>query len=250
MDIIPAIDIRGGRCVQLVQGDYGRETVFGDDPVAMAAHWVALGARRLHIVDLDGAREGRPVNDALVARIIQTAGVPVQVAGGVRDAAAIDRWAAAGARRIVAGTLAIDEPHVVEASARRHAGAIAIAVDARDGMVAVRGWLETSAMSAGSFIRDMMRRGIEHFVYTDISRDGMLEHPGFDGFGALLRETGIGRDDAAASVIYSGGITSVEDVERLATEYEIEGVIIGSALYTGRIDLHAAQRALSVGDDW
>jgi phosphoribosylformimino-5-aminoimidazole carboxamide ribotide isomerase len=248
--LIPAIDIRGGRGVQLVQGDYGRETVFGDDPVAMAQHWTGLGARRLHIVDLDGAREGRPVNDALVARIIESSGVPVQVAGGVRDAAAFDRWAEAGAARIIAGTIAVESPNVVEAAAKRHPDRVAVAVDARDGKVATRGWLETSAIDAAAFIVDMRARGVEHFIYTDISRDGMLEHPGFDAFAVLLRDTGLDREDSGATMIYSGGITSVEDIETLARDFDVEGVIIGSALYTGRIDLRAAQRALAVGDDW
>ncbi len=251
MDLIPAIDIRGGRCVRLVQGDYGRETIFGDDPLAMAQRWAAQGARRLHVVDLDAAKEGRPVNATLVARIIAETGARVQVAGGPRDGAAFDRWAEAGADRIVTGTLAVEQPEVVEAAAKRHPGKIAAAVDAREGRVAIRGWLQTSDVRVGDFIRDMARRGVAHFIYTDISRDGMMQHPDFEAFARVLDDGGLRpHDGEEAPVTYSGGITSVEDIRRLAAEFSIEGVIVGRALYDGRIDLRAAQRALAAGDDW
>ncbi|MDE3094520.1 MAG: 1-(5-phosphoribosyl)-5-[(5-phosphoribosylamino)methylideneamino]imidazole-4-carboxamide isomerase [Chloroflexota bacterium] len=251
MDLMPAIDIRGGRCVRLVQGDYGRETVFGDDPLAMAQRWVAQGARRLHVVDLDAAKDGRPVNAALIARIIAETGARVQVAGGPRDAAAFDRWADAGADRIVTGTLAVQQPDIVEAAARRHPGKIAAAVDARGGRVAIKGWLETSDLQVAEFIRDMVRRGVAHFIYTDISRDGTMAHPDFEAFARVLDDSGLRAEGGEeAPVIYSGGITSVGDIARLATEFSIEGVIVGRALYDGRIDLRAAQRVLVSGDDW
>ena len=249
MDLIPAIDIRGGRCVRLVQGDYARETVFGDDPVAMAQRWVDEGATRVHVVDLDGAKERRPVNDALVRRIIDETGARIQVAGGMHDAAVIDAWADTGADRIVVGTLAVEHPDVVEVAASRHGDKIVVAIDARDGKVAVKGWLETSSTPVDELMRDMARRGVRHFVYTDISRDGRMEHPDFASFRRVLEMSALAAGDGEAPVIYSGGVTSVDDIIELA-DCEIEGVIIGRALYDGSIDLRAARRALVVGDDW
>jgi phosphoribosylformimino-5-aminoimidazole carboxamide ribotide isomerase len=245
MEIIPAIDIRGGRCVRLVQGDYGRETVFGDDPVAMAKRWVASGARRLHVVDLDGAKEGRPVNDDLVGRIVRESGADVQVAGGVRDAAAIDRWAAAGAARIVLGTVAVEQPDAVAAAVARHGDKIAVAVDVKGGKAAVRGWLETSETPAADFVRATARRGVRHFIYTDISRDGMMQHIDFEALHAMLQvlaDTG-----TSARMIYSGGVTSIQDIIALST-HDLEGAIVGRALYDGRIDLQQAILALATGD--
>lgn len=252
MDIIPAIDIRGGRCVRLVQGDYDRETVFGVDPIAMAMHWASQGATRLHVVDLDAAKEGRPVNDAIIRRIVMEAQIPVQVAGGVRDHAAIHRWADCGADRIVVSTLAVEQPAEVERAMVKHRDKIAVAVDARGGKVAVKGWLETSALPVAEFIRDMAARGVRRFIYTDIDRDGMMEHPDFDELGAIaavVGEAAAHAADAPAPLILGGGITSVEDIVALS-QYDVEGVITGRALYDGRIDLRAAQRALAVGDDW
>jgi phosphoribosylformimino-5-aminoimidazole carboxamide ribotide isomerase len=252
MEIIPAIDIRGGRCVRLEQGDYGRETVFGVDPVAMAVHWVAQGATRIHVVDLDAAREGRPVNDAVIRRIVAEAGVPVQVAGGVRDHAAIHRWADAGADRIIVGTLAVEQPDEVERAVLRHRDKIAVSVDARGGKVAVKGWLQTSELSVEQFVRDMASRGVRRFIYTDIDRDGMMAHPDFAELGAVARLVASATDggrDSPAPLVLGGGVTSVDDIVALS-EFEIEGVITGRALYDGRIDLRAAQRALAVGDDW
>jgi phosphoribosylformimino-5-aminoimidazole carboxamide ribotide isomerase len=245
MDIIPAIDIRGGKCVQLVQGDYARETVFGVDPVAMAQHWVSQGAKRLHVVDLDAAKEGRPVNDAVIRRIVVQAGVPVQVAGGVRDHAAIHQWVESGAQRVVIGTLAVERPEVIEKAMVKHGDAIAIAIDARGGKAAVKGWLETSDTTVEAFIHSMTALGVRHFIYTDISRDGMLQHP---DFGVAKDVIGIIADTGApATLIYSGGVTSIEDVITL-NEYDLEGAIIGTALYDGRIDLEAAQLALATGN--
>ena len=249
MELIPAIDIRSGRCVRLVQGDYERETVFGDDPVAIAQRWVDEGATRIHVVDLDGAKERRPVNDAIVRRIIDETGARIQVAGGMRDATVIDAWADTGADRIVVGTLAVEQPDVVEAAARRHGDKILVAIDAREGTVAVKGWLETSAMPVNALMRDMVRRGIRHFVYTDIARDGRMEHPDLASFRRVLVASGVATNNGEAPVIYSGGVTSIDDVIELA-DCEIEGVIIGRALYDGSIDLRAARRALAVGDDW
>jgi phosphoribosylformimino-5-aminoimidazole carboxamide ribotide isomerase len=252
MEIIPAIDIRNGRCVRLQQGDYGRETVFGVDPVGMAQHWVAQGASRLHVVDLDAAREGRPVNDAIIRRIITDAGVPVQVAGGVRDHAAIHRWAESGADRIVVGTLAAEQPAEIDRAMVKHRDKIVLSVDARGGCIAVKGWLETTEHSVAEFIRDMARRGVVRFIYTDIDRDGMMEHPDFDELREVARVVADAtprHQDAPAPLVLGGGITSIEDIVTLS-QLDIEGVITGRALYDGRVDLRAARRALAVGDDW
>jgi phosphoribosylformimino-5-aminoimidazole carboxamide ribotide isomerase len=252
MEIIPAIDIRGGRCVRLEQGDYDRETVFGVDPVAMAVHWVAQGAARIHLVDLDAAREGRPVNEAVIRRIVSETGVPVQVAGGVRDHAAIHRWADAGADRVIVGTLAVEQPAEIERAMLKHRDKIAVSVDARGGRVAVKGWLETSDLSVEAFVRDMAGRGVQRFIYTDIDRDGMMEHPDFDelrGVARIVVDATATAGDAPAPLVLGGGITSVDDIVALS-DFDIEGVITGRALYDGRVDLRAAQRALAVGDDW
>lgn len=246
MDIIPAIDVRGGKCVRLVQGDYGRERVFNDDPVAQARLFAEQGARRLHVVDLDGAKEGRPVNGDVIAAIVAAApGMRVEVAGGVRDEAAAGRWLAAGADRVVLGTVAVRQPEMVAGAVQRHgAGRIAVAVDARDGMVAVQGWLETSDLSAETLMRKLAGHGVRHFIFTDIGRDGMLQHVDFAAFEGLL--------DAVAPlvdrgcVVYSGGVTSSDDVRRLAA-MRIEGAIIGTALYDGRITVQEALAAAETG---
>ena len=245
MDLIPAIDIRGGKCVRLVQGDYARETVFSDDPVAMATQWVEQGAGRIHVVDLDAAREGRPVNDAVIRRIVAESGADVQVAGGVRDAAAIDRWADAGAARIVIGTLAVEQPAAVEAAARKHAGRIAVAIDVKGGRPAVKGWLESADASAEDLVRDLARRGVRHFIYTDISRDGLMQHLDYASLRRMLHV--LAETDTPSTLIYYGGVTSIEDVIAL-NEYGLEGAIVGRALYDGRIDLRAALDALATGN--
>jgi len=244
MDVIPAIDIRGGKCVQLKQGDYARETVYGVDPVAMAQHWVSQGARRLHVVDLDAARDGGPGNEAIVARIVRQAGVPVQVAGGVRDHVAIHRWIDSGAQRVVIGTLAIEQPEVVEKAMVKHGDKIAIAIDARGGKAAVKGWLETSELTVEAIVRDLTSRGAQHFIYTDIARDGMLEHLDAAAFKQVVDLVRGSRADS--TLIYSGGVTATDDLLALAP-YGLEGAIVGTALYDGRIDLEDAHRALASG---
>jgi phosphoribosylformimino-5-aminoimidazole carboxamide ribotide isomerase len=241
MDVIPAIDIRGGRCVQLVQGDYARETIFGDDPVAMVEHWAARGARRLHVVDLDGAKDGHAVNGAAMRGIIAAARMPVQIAGGVRDEASIDGWLDAGADRVVVGTLAVEQPDVVARAAARHGERIAVAVDARDGRVAVRGWRHTSDVPVARFIDELAAAGVRHFIYTDIARDGMLAHIDFAHVAPVAEmvaaATGM---RGPAPLIYAGGVTSVDDLLALAP-LGIEGAISGTALYERRFELEDAQ---------
>jgi len=236
MDVIPAIDLRGGRCVRLLQGDYDRERVFSDDPVAMARRWEEQGAPRLHVVDLDGAREGRPVNDATVRAIIEAVGVPVQVAGGVRDLDAVEGWLAAGADRVVLGTAAIRNANLPAEAARRHGERIVVSIDARDGMVAVEGWTETTGERADAVLQRLAALGVPRFVYTDINRDAMLQSPNFEAIAALVAATD-------ASIIAAGGVGEVAHLVRLA-ELGVEGAIVGMALYDGRVALPEALAAV------
>lgn len=236
MEVIPAIDLRGGRCVRLVQGDYDRELVFSDDPVAVAQHWAELDAPRLHVVDLDGAREGRPVNDGVAREIIDAVDVPVQVAGGVRDLDAVGRWLAAGADRVVLGTAAIREPDFAAEACRRHGERIAVSIDAREGIAAVQGWTESSGQRADELLRRFAELGVARFVYTDIGVDGTLTAPNYAAIEALVGTT-------EASIIAAGGIAAVEHLIRLAA-LGVEGAIVGRALYDGGLDLAEALAAV------
>jgi phosphoribosylformimino-5-aminoimidazole carboxamide ribotide isomerase len=236
VEVIPAIDLRGGRCVRLVQGDYDRELVFSDDPVAMAQHWAERGARRLHVVDLDGAREGRPLNDAVARDIVAAVDVPVQVAGGVRDLDAVERWLAAGADRVVLGTQAIRDPEFAAEACRRHGERIAVSIDARDGIAAVQGWTESSGQRADELLLRFADLGVARFIYTDISVDGTLTAPNYAAIEALVRAT-------TAAIISAGGIAAVEHLVRLAA-IGVEGAVVGRALYDGGLDLAAALTAV------
>jgi len=234
MEIIPAIDLRGGKCVRLVQGRYDRETVFSDDPVEMARRWEREGARRLHIVDLDGAREGQPRNLAVVEGIARAVEIPVQLGGGIRSEETARQALAAGVQRVIIGTAALDR-----ASARRMADALgealAAGIDARDGRVAVRGWLEMSEVKAVDLAREMAGLGIRWIVFTDIGQDGMLAGPNTSALRELVKAS-------RASIIASGGISSAADI-RAVKEAGAAGAIIGTALYTGRLSLKEALEA-------
>ncbi len=236
MDVIPAIDLRGGRCVRLVQGDYNRELSFLEDPVAVAHRWVSEGATRIHIVDLDGAREGRPVNDKTVKRIIDAVSMPVQVAGGIRDLDAVDRWLEAGADRVVLGTAAVREPELAAEASRRHGGRVVVSIDARDGLVATEGWTEATEQPAEELANRLAELGVQRFVYTDIARDGTLTSPNFEAVESLVKAT-------PAPVIAAGGVAEVTHLVRLA-ELGAEGAIVGLALYDGRVDLREALAAV------
>lgn len=237
MDVIPAIDLRGGRCVRLTQGDYDRETVFSDDPVETARRWTGQGATRLHVVDLDGAREGRPVNDAIVRGIITAVDVPVQVAGGVRDLDAIDTWLAAGADRVVLGTAAARDPDMAAEACRRHGERIVVSIDARDGLAAVEGWRESTSQRAADLLRELSELGVRRFVYTDIARDGKLTSPNYDAIAEMVAATD-------APVIAAGGVAEVAHLVRLA-ELGVEAAIVGMALYDGRLSLPDALAAVA-----
>ncbi len=237
-ELIPAIDLLGGRCVRLAQGDYDRATVYGEDPGATAAEFLAAGTRRLHVVDLDGARAGRAVNRAARAAILAAAvasGVPVQLGGGLRTLAAIEESLAEGIERAILGTAALRDPPLVREAARLFPGRIAVGLDARAGRVAVSGWLETSETTALEAARLFADAGVAALIYTDIARDGMGSGPDLDGAVALAAAVPI-------PVIASGGVGSLDHVRAAAARARdgVTGVIVGRALYTGAVDLAAA----------
>jgi phosphoribosylformimino-5-aminoimidazole carboxamide ribotide isomerase len=238
--VIPAIDIRGGQCVRLRQGDYARETVFSADPAETAARW-AEHARLLHVVDLDGARAGRLVNLEAIRRIVAAArekGADCELGGGVRSEADIEVALEAGVRRIVIGTKALKEPEWFAEMAGKYQGVLLLGLDAKDGKVATEGWLETSECRAVDLAQRFEELPIAGIVYTDIARDGMMEGPNFAAIEEMTKAT-------RHPVIASGGVTTIEDVRRLC-QLNVEGCIIGRALYEGTIDLAEAMEAGTV----
>jgi len=237
MEIIPAIDIRGGRCVRLYQGDFARETIFADDPVAVARSWQEAGAPRLHVVDLDGAREGWPVNADLVRRIVAAVRVPVQVGGGLRDKPSIDCYLDAGVDRVVVGTAAVKDRSLLTEVLAKHAQQIVVAVDARQGVVAIEGWQEETPLAAVELVSELAGLGVGRVIYTDALRDGTLEGPNFPAIKNLMAR-------ASVPVIYAGGVSSTGDLARLAS-LGLEGAIVGKALYTKDLDLREALEVLS-----
>jgi phosphoribosylformimino-5-aminoimidazole carboxamide ribotide isomerase len=235
-EVIPAIDLRGGQCVRLYQGNYDRETVYGADPVAMALHWQSLGATRLHIVDLDGARSGEQVNAPAVRAIVEAISVPVELGGGVRDLETIERWVEAGVDRVFLGTAAVTDPGLAATACQRFPGRIAAGADARDGRIAVRGWEESSGESVVDFARRLLANGVSAVTYTNIALDGTLAGPDVEGVRALVEA--IGPTDA--QIILAGGVGTIEHVQAAAAVPGLGGVIVGRALYEGTVDLQAA----------
>jgi phosphoribosylformimino-5-aminoimidazole carboxamide ribotide isomerase len=235
MQVIPAIDLRAGRCVRLRQGDFDQETIFGDDPAAMAARWQSEGATRIHLVDLDGAKEGHPINVEAVRDILGRVGVPCQLGGGIRDEATIAAWLESGIERVVVGTQALRDPEWFGHMARVYPDRLLLGLDARDGRVAAEGWLETSDVDALTLARRFDALPIAGIVYTDIARDGTLEGPNLGAIAAMARAV-------RTPVIASGGVGTLEDLHRLA-ELPIAGCIVGRALYDGRFTLRAALAA-------
>jgi phosphoribosylformimino-5-aminoimidazole carboxamide ribotide isomerase len=235
VEIWPAIDLRGGRCVRLQQGDYDRETVFGEDPVAMARHWVQQGAQRLHLVDLDGAREGVPVNLASVEGILQAVDVPCELGGGIRDEQTIRRLLDLELARLVIGTSAIRRPEWFQRMCRLFPGQLVLGIDARDGQVAIEGWLQTSGVAATELARRFAGEPLAAIVYTDITADGMMGGPNLEAIARM-------RSAVEVPVVASGGVGRVEDVARLAA-VPVAGCIIGRALYEGRLSLPEALAA-------
>jgi phosphoribosylformimino-5-aminoimidazole carboxamide ribotide isomerase len=239
-EVIPAIDLRGGKCVRLFQGDYDRETVYSEDPAAMALHWQELGAKRLHVVDLEGARSGHQANAAAVRAIVKAVSIPVQLGGGVRDLDVVSHWLSHGVDRVFLGTVAVTNHDLVRVACRRFAGHVGAGADARDGMIAVRGWEESTGESVVEFSKRLLNAGASALSYTNIALDGTLLGPDIDGMTALLQEIG-GTD---AQILLSGGVASVEDVVAASKVPGLGGVIVGRALYEGTIDLAAALAAI------
>jgi phosphoribosylformimino-5-aminoimidazole carboxamide ribotide isomerase len=235
MELWPAIDLRGGNCVRLLQGDYARETVFGKDPVAMVARFRAEGARRLHLVDLDGAKAGTAVQADLVRRMAAAAGVPCQVGGGIRTIEAAEGYLDAGLARVILGSVAVEDPSLVERLAAAHPGRIVLGLDARDGRVATRGWLDTSPLLAVDVARRHAALPLAAIVYTDIATDGTLAGPNLAALGEMLTV-------AAAPVIASGGIATLDDIRSVAA-LGCAGCIVGRALYDEAFTLSDALAA-------
>ena len=233
MEVIPAIDLRLGLCVRLFQGDYQQETVFSDEPVSVALAWQEQGAPRLHLVDLDGAAGGVPVNLEVITSIIHNLTIPVQIGGGIRDLATAESLLSAGADRVVIGTAAVENPSLVEDLCQKHGSQrVVIAVDAKDGLVAIKGWLESTEVKAQDLVEQMALLGVRRILYTDISRDGTLTEPNFEANADLVRTTDM-------AVLASGGIATLDHVRRLA-DTGAEGAILGRALYTEAFSLRDA----------
>jgi len=236
VQIIPAIDLKGGKCVRLYQGDYSQETVFSEDPVSMAQHWFSLGAQRLHIVDLDGAAAGELCHLDIIAEMVKVIDIPVQVGGGIRRIESIERLLDAGVARAILGTVAVANPDMIREAYQRFGEAIIVGIDAREGYVAVHGWQTGTTVTVLDLVEQMEALGTTRFIYTDILRDGTLSQPNFEAIKSLVEATGL-------PVIAAGGITSVGDLTRLG-HIGVEGSIVGKALYTGDIKLDEALAAL------
>jgi phosphoribosylformimino-5-aminoimidazole carboxamide ribotide isomerase len=238
--VIPAVDLRDGRCVRLREGRADAETVFSDDPVAMAQRWVEAGAERLHVVDLDGAFAGRSLNGAAVTAIRNAVDLRLQLGGGIRSRAAIDHWLTLGIDRIVLGTAALRDPGLVREAAADYPDRIVVGIDARDGHVAVEGWAETTDLGVVELARRYEDCGVAAIVYTDIARDGALVGVDADAVAVVARQIRV-------PLIASGGVSSLDDVAALKARKAtgISGIICGRALYDGRIDPVAALRLLS-----
>ncbi|SDH66276.1 1-(5-phosphoribosyl)-5-[(5-phosphoribosylamino)methylideneamino]imidazole-4-carboxamide isomerase [Alteribacillus bidgolensis] len=230
--IYPAIDIRGGKCVRLLQGDYDKETVYGDSPVDMAARFEKAGASWIHMVDLDGAKEKKRVNDEFVVKAAKELSANVQVGGGIRTAEDVAYYLENGVERVILGSVAVQHPDFAKEMLAKYKEKIAIGLDARDGYVAVNGWLETSEVTAVALGQKMAEYGAETFIFTDIAKDGMLSGPNVEAIAELAKATG-------KKVIASGGVSDLDDLKELAN-YRNEGVagaIVGKAIYTDKVDL-------------
>jgi len=237
MILYPAIDLKDGQCVRLLHGEMDKATVFGDDPAAQAARFVAAGAEWLHLVDLNGAFAGQPVNAAAVEAILARVGVPCQLGGGIRDMATITMWLEKGLSRVILGTVAVEDPALVREAARAFPGRVAVGIDAREGRVATRGWAAETDVLVTDLARSFEDAGVAAIIYTDILRDGAMKGPNIDATVALARAVTI-------PVIASGGVSTLDDLLRLRDTGAIAGAISGRALYDGAIDLGAALAAL------
>jgi len=237
--LFPAIDLKDGLCVRLQQGDPARATVFNRDPAAQAHAFESDGFRHLHVVDLDGAFAGKPMNGAAVERILETVGLCVQLGGGIRDMATVEGWLEKGVNRVIIGTAAVRDPALVKEAARRFPKRVAVGLDARDGKVAVEGWAATAELSALEIAKRFEDAGVAAIIFTDVSRDGMLKGLNLDATIALA-------DAISIPVIASGGLASIDDVKQLTEPraQKLEGAIVGRALYDGRLDAAEALKII------
>ena len=243
MNLYPAIDLKDGNCVRLLRGEMDAATVFNNDPGAQAKAFKDAGFKRIHLVDLNGAFEGKPVNASAVERILSATDVPSQLGGGIRDLATIEMWLSKGVGRVILGTIALRDPEIVKSACKAFPGQVAVGIDARDGMVAVEGWAETSETSALDLARKFEDAGVEAIIYTDIDRDGALQGVNVEATMQLAQQISI-------PVIASGGVASIKDIVDLLAVQDsgIEGVIIGRALYDGRIDPMEALKLVEQAD--
>jgi phosphoribosylformimino-5-aminoimidazole carboxamide ribotide isomerase len=242
MQVIPAIDLLDGKCVRLYQGDYNQASVFNDNPVEVALQWVAEGATCLHVVDLDGAKAGKSVNLSVIEAIATAINIPVQVGGGLRDREGVARLLQTGVQRAILGTVAVEKPELVTQLCQEFSNQIVVGIDARNGMVATRGWLETSEVAATDLAQRMAQQGVAAIIYTDIHRDGTLSGPNMDALRELAQAIEI-------PVIASGGVSSLTDLLSLLSleARGVTGVIVGRAIYTGDVSLKEAIRAVGEG---
>jgi len=233
--IIPAIDIKGGKCVRLEQGLMNKETIFSNNPEEMAFQWKRKGARRLHIVDLDGAVYGKTVNKKAIKKILDTVSIPVELGGGIRDLDTIQEYIDLGIDKIIIGTIAYKNPHLVEMACKRYPGKIIVSIDSKDNYVSVEGWTEPTSITAIDLAKRFEGMGIAAFIYTDIKKDGMRSGPNIDGIRKFAKGINV-------EIIAAGGISSIKDIERLLLlkKYGVSGIITGRALYDGSINLEEA----------
>ena len=233
MDVIPAIDIKDGKCVRLYQGDYDKETIFSTDPVSVAVDWQEMGAERIHIVDLDGAASGNQRNFQVIKMMISCLAIPVQVGGGIRTESNVVTMMDIGVDRVILGTMAVENKEIVQSIVDRFGvESVIVGIDVRDDLVSIKGWKKSTFVSSSDLMDEMYRIGVRRFVYTDISRDGTLMEPNFQSIEQI-----VSRSDA--NIIASGGVSSLGHIKQLAG-LGVEGVIIGKALYTGDINLNEA----------
>jgi len=242
MIIFPAIDLRGGKCVRLFKGDFSRETIFSDNPSAVAVKWEEMGAQYLHVVDLDGALQGETKNREAIRSILGAVHIPMELGGGLRSLESIERALTGGIQRVILGSAAVENPLLVQEACHRFGDRIVVAIDARDGIVATQGWESSGNISALDFAKQMADYGVKTVIYTDISRDGTLSGLNLEGAIELSKVSGL-------RVVASGGVRSLEDIRAVkAHETDgIEGVIVGQAIYSGRLDLKKALRIAAEG---
>ena len=242
MIIFPAIDLRGGKCVRLFKGDFSRETIFSDNPSAVAVKWEEMGAQYLHVVDLDGALQGETKNREAIRSILGAVHIPMELGGGLRSLESIERALTGGIQRVILGSAAVENPSLVQEACHRFGDRIVVAIDARDGIVATQGWESSGNVSALDFAQQMADYGVKTVIYTDISRDGTLSGLNLEGAIELSKVSGL-------RVVASGGVRSLEDIRAVkAHETDgIEGVIVGQAIYSGRLDLKKALRIAAEG---